>query len=105
MNRMLTLIATAGFLVAGTAFADAQQWSRGGTITGPYGGTTTTQGGGSCAGGSCSYGGSVTGPGGRSFNRSGNLTRTAPGQFQSSATYTGPRGLSASRTGSFSARR
>lgn len=104
MTRFLTLSAAAAGLIFVSTAAEAQ-WSRSGTATGPRGGVYATQGGGSCAGGSCNYGGSVTGPAGRTFSRQGSVTRTAPGQFQSSGTYTGPRGRSATRSGSFSVAR
>jgi hypothetical protein len=104
MTRMITTLAAATILIAGTSFAQAQ-WSRNGSVTGPGGRSVTTQGGGSCAGGTCSYGGTATGPAGRTFSRQGSVTRTAPGQFQSSGTYTGPRGRSATRSGSFSVAR
>lgn len=99
MYRMFALSAIAAGSLFIATVAEAQV-SRSGSVTGPGGRTATTQGGGSCAGGSCTYGGSVTGPQGRSFNRSGTATRTAPGQFNSSATYSGPRGRSVARTGS-----
>ncbi|WP_284178982.1 hypothetical protein [Rhabdaerophilum sp. SD176] len=100
MSRLLTTIATATILIAGTTLAQAQ-WSRNGSATGPGGRSITSQGGGSCAGGTCNFGGTTTGPQGRSATRSGSVTRTAPGQFQSNGTYTGPGGRSATRSGSF----
>jgi hypothetical protein len=101
MTRFLTLsAAAAGLLFINTA-AEAQ-WSRSGSATGPGGRSVTTQSGGSCAGGSCTYGGTATGPRGNSVNRQGSTTRTAPGQFQSGGTFTGPGGRSATRSGSFS---
>jgi hypothetical protein len=100
MSRMLTTIAAATILIAGTTFAQAQ-WSRNGSATGPGGRSVTSQGGGSCASGTCNFGGSTTGPQGRATSRQGSVTRTAPGQFQSSGTYTGPGGRSGSRSGSF----
>ena len=100
MSRMLTTIAAATILIAGTTLAQAQ-WSRNGSATGPGGRSVTSQGGGSCAGGTCNYGGSTTGPQGRTASRQGTVTRTAPGQVQSSGTYTGPGGRSATRSGSF----
>jgi hypothetical protein len=101
MTRFLTLSAAAASLLFVTTAAEAQ-WSRSGTATGPGGRTVTTQGGGSCAGGTCTYGGTATGPAGHSITRQGSVTRTAPGQFQSSGSVTGPGGRTATRSGSFS---
>ncbi len=100
MSRTFTTIAAASILIAGTTLAQAQ-WSRSGSATGPAGRSVTSQGGGSCAGGTCNFGGSTTGPQGRTASRQGTVTRTAPGQFQSSGTYTGPGGRTATRSGSF----
>lgn len=85
MSNALATLAAATFLIAGTSLAEAQ-WSRNGSVTGPAGRSVTTQGGGSCAGGSCSFGGTATGPASCTFNRQGSVTRTAPGQFQSGGT-------------------
>lgn len=105
MNRLLPLVAATGFLAMSAGFAEAGQWNRSGSFTGPRGNTATMSGGGSCSGGSCSYGRTVTGPQGNSYSRQGYATRTAPGQFQSGATYTGPRGGTATRSGSLSVTR
>jgi len=87
----------AAILVGGTtdAFARSHQ----GTVTTPRG-TYTTQGSSSCAAGTCSHSGSVTGPNGKSLSRSGSITKTAPGEYSGTRTVTGPNGGSRTTTGS-----
>lgn len=98
MIRTIALSAAVLLVAAGTASA-GEGWKRNGTVTGPNGNTSVTEGGGSCSGGTCYYGGSVTGPKGKKFIRKGSVTRVAPGQFESNTTYTGPRGRTATRSG------
>jgi hypothetical protein len=50
-------------------------WTSNGKATGPRGGSWTRSGGGSCAGGTCTYGGTVTGPNGNTGSYSGSFTR------------------------------
>jgi hypothetical protein len=50
-------------------------WTSTGKLTGPNGGTVTRNGGGSCAGGTCNYGGTVTGPNGNTGSYSGSFSR------------------------------
>jgi hypothetical protein len=102
MRHLATsLVLATSLLFVGTALAEARGFSRSGSVTGPAGGVYHSQGGGSCAGGSCSYGGQTTGPYGGTFSRSGSATRTAPGQWTTQGTGTGPAGRSYNRSGSF----
>jgi hypothetical protein len=50
-------------------------WQSNATVTGPNGGTYRRQGGGTCAGATCAYGGTVTGPYGGTGTYSGTVTR------------------------------
>lgn len=95
MTKMIAPLAVAAaVLMAGTSFAHA--FSRSGSTTGPAGRTVSSQGSGSCSGGSCSSGQSVTGPRGNSASRSGNTSCSG------GATFTGPAGRTGTRTRSFS---
>jgi hypothetical protein len=98
MKTIFAIAGAAGLLMMTAVSADAG-WSRSGSISGPRGGTATTQGGGSCSGGSCSYGGSITGPQGRTATRQGNVSCNGAGQCETSGTYTGPRGHTVTRGG------
>jgi hypothetical protein len=94
--------ACAAALILASSSGAMAEWKRNGAITGPNGNTAVTQGGGQCdaATRSCAYGGSITGPRGKSFKRSGGVSATGAGGLDSSATYQGPRGRTATRNGS-----
>jgi hypothetical protein len=53
---------------------DGNSWGSSATVTGPNGGTWTREGGGTCANGTCTYGGTVTGPYGNTGTYSGTAT-------------------------------
>jgi hypothetical protein len=74
------------------------QWTRSGSVTGPRGNSASFAGSTSCAGGTCNRATTYTGPNGREVTASGSVARTAPGQFSSSGTVTGPRGGTASHS-------
>lgn len=90
----LTFLITS-FLVGEVAAAGIQ---RSGTITGPRGKTATTQGSGSCAGGSCSSQQSITGPNGRTATRN-NSAQCAGGQCTTNHVVAGPNGRGFKRRG------
>lgn len=95
-----TLIATASLagLMAVGMVAEANAWTRSGTVTTARG-TYTVQGGGACAYGSCSGARTVTGPYGNAVTRQGTVTRTAPGAAVYSGSVTGPNGGTVYRQG------
>jgi hypothetical protein len=98
IKHLAPLALTAAFVISGATAASAQQgWSRSKTVTGPYGGTYSAQGSGSCAGGSCASRQAWTGPAGRTVSRSGSASCSG-GICTGSATWTGPRGNTESRS-------
>jgi hypothetical protein len=97
MKTALCSTALAGLLVVGAA-ADANAWTRQGSVTTARG-TYYSHGSGGCAAGTCSRSATVTGPYGGTYTRQGSVTRTAPGQYQYSGTATGPRGGTVTRNG------
>lgn len=100
-GRLMTKFAIAALFAALTVTSvDARGFSRSGTITGPRGKVFTTQGGGSCANGSCSSRQSITGPNGKSVTRTNNA-QCANGQCTTSHTTTGPNGKSFTRQSTF----
>jgi hypothetical protein len=105
MSNTKTLFAglAVAILVAASSTGAMAQWKRSGAVTGPHGNTAITEGGGQCDRNlrACTYGGSITGPKGKSFKRSGSASATGQRGVNSSATYTGPRGRTGSRSGSF----
>ena len=73
-STLLALLLASGFAL-GTA-AEAQAWTRSGSVTGPRGGTATYGGSGSCAKGQgCAWKGGGTGPAGRTWSRTGSIRR------------------------------
>jgi hypothetical protein len=76
-------------------------WKHQGSTIGPRGFTVQSQGQGSCAGGRCEWTRVSTGPKGQSASTSGSATRTAPGKWSSTATTTGPHGGTVKRQGTF----
>lgn len=96
----LAAVATA-LLLTGAMITEASAYSRSSTTVGPRGGVWSSQGSGSCSGGSCASSQSVTGPRGHSATRQGSTTCSG-GSCQGSATYTGPRGNTATRSRSLS---
>lgn len=99
--KSLTVLAAiaAGSLVFASS-ASAQGWERSRTAVGPYGGTATFNGAGSCSGGTCSSHQSWTGPGGNSVTRDGS-TSCSGGACNGTTTWTGPRGNTVSRSRRF----
>lgn len=98
---MMKLFAAAA--VAATlsmAAADANAWTRHGSVTG-WRGTATVHGSGSCVDGVCSRQITRTGPYGRSMTRQGSVS-CADGVCTGSRTTTGPRGRTIHRQGSIS---
>jgi hypothetical protein len=87
------------FLLAGASMAEAG-WSRKGSGVGPRGGTWSSTGSGSCAGGSCASTQTFTGPAGGTTTRHGSTTCSG-GTCNHSATVTGPNGNGYTRSGSF----
>jgi hypothetical protein len=78
------------------AVADASAWTRGGSVSGPRGGTAWRGGG--CSGGACSWGRGAVGPYGRGWSRSGSAS-CAGGTCNVAGQGAGPRGgYSYSRT-------
>ena len=99
MKSLMTMSAIAAVLSFAAA-ADANAWSRNGSITGPRG-TATVTGSGTCANGSCSRSVTRTGPYGYSVSRQGTAS-CANGTCTGSRTTTGPRGNTVYRQGSIS---
>ena len=97
MKMLIATASLAGLLVVGP-IAVASAWTRNGTVT-TQRGTYTVNGGGGCAGGTCSWGRTVTGPYGGTWSRSGTVTQTGPGQFNYSGQATGPYGGTVTRSG------
>jgi len=96
-GRLMTKLAIAALFTAlAVTSVDARGFSRSGSVTGPRGNTITSQGSGSCAGGSCSSQQTITGPRGGVTTRS-NSAQCANGQCTTSHTTTGPRGQSINR--------
>jgi hypothetical protein len=73
MKKLILTTAMIGALSV-AAVADANAWTRSGTVTGPRG-TSTIQGSGGCANGTCSRSVTRTGPYGNSVTRTGSVTR------------------------------
>ncbi|MBR0812593.1 MULTISPECIES: hypothetical protein [Bradyrhizobium] len=68
----LTSLVIGTFAVA--AAADANAWTRSGTASGPRG-TSTVTASGACANGSCTRNVTRTGPAGRTYTRTGTISR------------------------------
>lgn len=85
-------------LLSVAAVSQADAWTRSGSVTTARG-TYTGSASGSCAGGTCSRSGSVTGPNGNTVSRSGSVTRTGPYRYSYTRTTTGPNGNSVTRSG------
>lgn len=60
---------------AGSVTRNGNSWDRNVSATGRNGGTWSRDGGGSCSGGRCTYGGTVTGPNGNSRTYHGSFGR------------------------------
>lgn len=99
MKKLMTMSALAAVLSM-AAVADANAWSRNGTIT-SWRGTATVSGSGACEDGTCSRQITRTGPYGNSMSREGSVT-CAGGTCSGSRTTTGPRGNTVIREGTVS---
>ena len=102
MNHVSKYIGGATLAVAlmAASASSAYAWSRSGSTTGPRGNSVTSNGSGSCSGGSCSRSGTVTGPRG-TYTTSGKTTCSG-GSCTHSGNVTGPNGGSVNRTGTVS---
>jgi hypothetical protein len=96
-----SFLLAAALLAATSAAANAQGWQRNSTTVGPHGGVSTSQGSGSCSGGTCSSTQRYTGPAGNVVTRQGSTTCSG-GTCRGTATYAGPAGRTATRTRTFS---
>lgn len=76
------------------------QFSNSGTAYGPYGRSMQHAGDTTCAGGSCSHTGNVTGPNGKTATTADTVTRSPPGQYSSSGAITGPNGNTSTHSAS-----
>lgn len=99
MTKFIAIAALAAAMSV-VAVADASAWTRSGTVTGPRG-TSTIQGSGSCANGTCSRSVTRTGPYGYSATKQSSAS-CAGGTCSRSATRTGPYGYSVTKQGSAS---
>jgi hypothetical protein len=99
MAKLIAVSALAVALSVGAA-ADANAWTRTGSVTGARG-TFSVQGSGSCANGTCSRSVTRTGPYGNSVTRQGTAS-CAGGVCAGSRTTTGPGGNTVYRQGSIS---
>ena len=90
ITRIVGTVALAAAAFAAATPAMAGQWSRSGSGIGPYGRTWSSQGSGSCYGGSCASSQRFVGPNGGVTTRSGS-TGCSGGTCNHSATVTGPR--------------
>lgn len=88
MKKLLTMAALAGSLSVAT-MAEANAWTRSGTVTGPNGNSVTRSGSGGCAGGVCTGTRTTTGPRGNSVTRSGVATRGYVGPYYRGYRYGG----------------
>ncbi|MDZ4790278.1 MAG: hypothetical protein SGJ17_03575 [Hyphomicrobiales bacterium] len=97
MVKLAAIILAAGVAFSASA-ANAQSYNRSGTVTGPYGGSGSFQGSGSCEGGVCSRSGSseYTTGAGRAFSRESSGSCSG-GPCSSTSTFTGPRGGTVTR--------
>lgn len=98
-HATIIALAAAG-LTALVTTSPANAWERHRTVVGPYGGSASFHGRGSCANGRCSSMQTWTGPAGRTVTRNGSSSCYG-GVCSGSATYTGPRGGSFTRSRSF----
>ena len=98
-KKLLTLSGLAAILSV-AAVANANAWTRSGSVTGARG-TATINGSGSCANGTCSRQVARTGPNGYTTTRQGTAS-CANGTCTGTSTTTGPRGYTATRQGSVS---
>ena len=73
MKKLFLTTAMIGALSV-AAIADANAWTRSATATGPRG-TSTFQGSGSCANGSCTRSATRTGPAGNTYTRQSTISR------------------------------
>lgn len=95
MIKLLAAFAIVGAVTL-TAF-EVKAWTCSGTMIGPRG-TTTFQGSGSCANGSCNHSVTRTGPYGGTMSREGSASCSG-GICTGSRTTTGPRGHTVTRQG------
>lgn len=93
----LAALAAAAFVFAGAA--DANAFTRQGTVSSPRG-TGSYSASADCANGTCSRAVSRTGAGGRSMSNSGSVTKTGQGQYSYHGSTTGPSGQTRTRSGS-----
>lgn len=87
MPRTSTLMLAGAMLMAGAVAADAGDWSRSRTITGPYGGQRTFHSHGDCYGGACESRQVWTGPAGHSVTRDGR-SHCSSGHCEREASWT-----------------
>lgn len=85
------LLAAAGLLLLAGLPDGAEARTRSGSVA-TWRGTWAGSASRGCAGGTCSYSRSLTGPQGRTWSRQGSVTRTAPGDISGTGTMSGPRG-------------
>lgn len=100
MIKVSHIALVSAILVAGATVAEAG-WKRSGGGVGPRGGTFSSSGSGSCAGGACASTGSYTGPAGNTVVRNSSGSCSG-GVCTRNGTLTGPNGNSAVRSGSIS---
>jgi hypothetical protein len=97
MKLLIATAALGGLLVVGPV-SDASAWTREGTVTTGRG-TYTVNGGGSCGGGVCRWGRTITGPNGGTVHRGGVVARTGPGRYRYWNRTVGPNGGTVVHTG------
>ncbi|MCA0255858.1 MAG: hypothetical protein LCH47_04555 [Proteobacteria bacterium] len=100
MTKTLTFAFVAG-VFALVSVANANAFTRNGSVTGPAGGTGSVSASGGCSGGTCSRTVKRTGPYGGSVSRSGSASCNS-GTCTGTRTTTGPNGGSVVRNGSIS---
>ncbi len=95
---LIPMLAAAGLLFVSANEASAG-WQRHGTLH-TWRGTYTGSSWGGCGSGTCSRGGSITGPWGHTVWGTRSVSHSGPGQWSSSSSVTGPYGGTATRNGS-----
>ncbi len=101
MINLKSVMIAAAVIIASASIAEAGNWSRSGSATGPRGGTWTSQSHGSCANGACTSSRTVTGPHGGTYTRDSSTT-CGGGSCTRDYTITGPRGGTVSGTRTWS---
>lgn len=102
MRKTLTFGFMTGVLVLAWV-AEANAFTRNGSVTGPNGGTASVSGSGGCSGGTCSRTVKRTGPYGGTASRSGSAScNSGTASCSGTRTTTGPKGGTIVRNGSIS---